>query len=239
MDVMLRHRLRALIGLASLCFAVAAVACGSDDPQPDDEDGEQSAGAGASSGSSGSTSSGVGGSGPGSGPASSSSSGGPASSGSGSGGCTMGLGDACSDCAAASCNALYCSCYGNPACGALAACAAACAAGDTQCAQACLSANPSGISDALTLGDCASSACAQQCPTATALSPCESCAFENCASQMNACVANAECTALIACVQDCGGDDFCNAGCYFDHEGGQDGAQAVQDCVAAPCPACG
>jgi hypothetical protein len=223
--------------LALLCISLTALflACGADDePTPsDDDDDTTSSGSGGSSSSDGGgpASSGAGASG-----ASSSSSGTGASG--GAAGCA-GLGDACSDCAAAQCNELYCTCYDNASCGALVACAQGCAAGDTDCAQSCLSNNQSGISDALLLGNCAATSCAQACPAATTLGACEACAFENCPSQMNTCLADAECTALIQCVQECNGDDLCNYGCVLDHGDGQQAAEAVQSCVAQPCPSCG
>ena len=111
--------------------------------------------------------------------------------------------------------------------------------GDTNCSQSCLSSHPNAAADALLLNHCAATSCAQGCPTATALGACEVCALENCPSQMNTCLANSECMDLIACVTDCNGDDFCNAGCAFDHGDGQNDAEAVQACVQGPCPACG
>ena len=227
-----RSHALALLTSCSLALFGLFAACGSDETSSNDDDDNDTSDTGGSGGSS----SGSGASSSGSGASSSS------SSGSGTGGAMgcAGLGDACSDCAFGACNALYCTCYDNPACGALVACAQTCAPGDTGCAQNCLTQNQAGISDALLLGNCAAGGCAADCPTATVLSPCESCAFTNCEQQMNTCLANAECTALIECVQGCSdGDDICLAGCAIEHGDGQNDAEAVQNCVASPCPECG
>lgn len=146
-----------------------------------------------------------------------------------------GLGDACSDCLFTSCNALYCACYDNATCGALVACTQGCAAGDDGCAQACLTNNQAGISAAALVSDCAATSC-PSCPGVAALGPCEKCLFTSCSAQMNKCLANEECGALIQCAQDCApGDDTCLAFCAFEHSGGTDDGQAVSDCLGASC----
>src|SRR5262245_37260655 len=123
---MLRRMFGLAVVFASLCL-VGAGACGSDEEATDgtsnDDDGAAGSGSGASGGNGG-TDVGPGGGG------SSSSSGSGGSGATGGAGCSMGLGDACSDCAAMSCNALYCACYANPACGTLIACVQMCAPGD-------------------------------------------------------------------------------------------------------------
>lgn len=149
----------------------------------------------------------------------------------------QGLGDPCTDCSAQQCHDLYCGCYDDAVCGALVACAQGCAPNDTACSQACLTANESAISKAALLSDCAAISCSGLCPGATQLVPCEKCAAQSCEAQLNACVANPECTALVECVLACPqGDDFCAGGCYFDHSDGQDDATALQDCTSNACP---
>ena len=226
------------VGSMMVCLLVACAGSESAPADDDDDDddgfheGTGGSSSGASDGGSGNATSGTGAVGP-------SGSSGTGTSTGGMTGCEAGLGDACSDCAAQACSARYCTCYDNPACGSLIACTQSCAVGDANCAQSCMSQNPSGIADALLLNDCAAKSCAQGCPGATALGACEACAIEQCPAQMNTCLSNPECTQLIACVSNCNGDDFCMAGCAFDYGGGQNDAEAVQACVQGPCPACG
>lgn len=220
----------AALAISSLGVGVGVAACGSDSDTTSSSDEGTTAGPGGPS----STASGAGGAGVTSASAGGASGTSSASTGAGRAGC-KGLGDACSDCAAMQCNAQYCACYGNPTCGQLVACVQNCPPGDMGCGQNCLTANEAGITDALLLSDCAAGGCMADCPTAAKLTACEVCALQNCPQQMNKCVANPECTALIQCVEGCMGDDFCNAGCAFDHGDGQTDAQAVQDCTKTPC----
>jgi hypothetical protein len=157
-----------------------------------------------------------------------------------SGGCQS-LGDACSECAFAQCNTLYCACYANASCGVLIDCTAACAPMDDACVQTCLTGNQAGIADALLLGNCAAGACGPSCPTAVALGTCEVCALENCPAQTSTCLANTECAALLDCVLACSpGDTICAGGCLLQHPDGQDDATALQGCTDAACAAaCG
>ena len=154
------------------------------------------------------------------------------SSSSSSTGCA-GLGDACTDCLADKCNATYCACYADLACGSLVQCSQGCA-GDAACNQGCFTNNQAGISEAALLGDCAATNCAA-CPGTAALEPCTKCLFGACPAVMNKCLANAECAALIACAQDCAGDAICQFGCYTDHPDGQSDADGVSTCVQDSC----
>ena len=232
---MLRRR-SWLVPACIFSFAVSGfVACGGDASSSETTD--SSGGSGGSGNNSSTTTSNGGGNSTSTGGGTSTSTG---TGGAGGAGC-KGLGDACSDCAATSCNAAYCTCYANPACGALVACAQNCAAGDAQCGQACLTANQAGISDALLLGDCANTSCTGSCTGTTKLTPCEACAFTNCPTQMNKCLANEECNQLIQCVQACDpGDSICAGGCALQFGGGTNDAQDVQACVDGACAAqCG
>jgi hypothetical protein len=167
------------------------------------------------------------------------STGGTTSSG-GTGGTTnpgcSGLGDACTDCLADKCNATYCACYADPACGSLVQCAQACA-GNADCNQNCFTNNENGISEAALLNNCAATQC-PSCPGTASLSPCELCVFTSCAPQMNTCLANPDCNALLACAQACPMDanyDTCVQNCGFANFGGIDDAQNVSSCVSANC----
>jgi hypothetical protein len=219
----------------SLCFTALMViwaACGSDDPADDGDNVDNT-----TSGQPGS--SGQGGDGAtGAGPSSSGEGGSGASttsSTSGNGGGCVGLGDACSDCAVESCNALYCTCAANSACTTLISCLDGCGS-DQNCSQGCLSATPAGIADAVLLNDCANGSCGSQCPTTQPLDACQKCAAQNCPTQLSACLANPECTPLIECASNCSEDDFfCLSGCADDYGGGQDVAEDLGGCVEGPC----
>lgn len=223
----------------SLCFTALLgvfAACGSDDEGGGSDNIDKSTASGSGAGSSGD-----GGNGASGGEAASGGSGAStvsSSSASGSGGGCVGLGDACSDCAVDACNALYCTCAANTDCTTLIACLDGCA-GNQGCAQNCLSSTPAGISDAVLLNDCASGACGAQCPTTQPLDACQKCAAQMCPQQLSACLANPECTPLIECVTDCGGDFFCQAGCADEYGGGQNVAEDLGGCVEGVCPACG
>ena len=121
-------------------------------------------------------------------------------------------------------------------CGSLVQCSQACA-GNADCNQDCFTNNQNGISEAALLNNCAATQC-PSCPGTSALSPCELCVFTSCSSQMNACLANPDCNALLACVQACPMDanyDACVQDCGFLNFGGIDDAQNVSSCVSANC----
>ena len=216
-----------LLALSVSGFAVAA--CGSDDEIPfGDSDAGGSGGSGSSEGS------GATGATTGEGGETSS----PASSSTGTGGCP-GLGDACTDCEAQSCQETYCACYANPSCVNLAACGAGCAANDLACFQTCWTANPDGISDGALLVDCAASSCSAGCPGLTPLTPCQKCLYQQCPAPMNKCVANADCVALLYCLGACT-NEACYDGCYAQHPGGVEDVTPVGECSQVSCTAaCG
>ncbi|MFO0759248.1 MAG: hypothetical protein U0359_22340 [Byssovorax sp.] len=147
-----------------------------------------------------------------------------------------GLGDACSNCASEKCMAVYCSCYADPQCGGLVQCNTSCQPGDQNCAQNCLNANKNGISEAFLLSDCAASQCAASCPGTSVLDDCQRCLFTSCASQMNNCLSDTDCSELIQCVQQCSpGDSGCQQDCGFQHLGSVDKAMAIQNCSQSQC----
>jgi len=147
------------------------------------------------------------------------------------------LGDACTNCLADKCNALYCTCYDNPACGSLVACTQACAPGDAACNQACFTNNQNGISEAALVNDCGATQCGASCPGTTALDGCSLCLFQSCSAQMNACFGSADCNAIVTCVQGCGGDFFCQGDCYNDpaHQAGQGLVDNLNSCLQDKC----
>ncbi len=156
--------------------------------------------------------------------------------GAGGGPSCPGLGDACTDCTAAQCPATYCACYGNLECSALLQCLQGCAPNDPMCGQTCLTAHEDGISAAFLLGDCAATTCSASCPNATnALTPCQQCLYGSCDIQMNACIANPECTALVSCYQACGANMACQQQCATQHPQGLADAGAVSNCAQASC----
>lgn len=198
-----------------------------------------SGGSGGSTGGSGGSSTATGASGGTTSAGGTTSSGGATSSG-GTGGTTttptcQGLGEPCTDCLAQSCEAQYCACYGDPACGALVQCTQGCAPGDAACNQNCLTNNSSAISEAALLNDCAAANCAS-CPGTAALDGCSKCLFTSCSGAMNACLANVECGAILTCAQGCDpADAFCQFSCYSDHPDGQSAADDVTSCLQNSC----
>lgn len=144
------------------------------------------------------------------------------------------LGDACTACLFDKCNMTYCACYAEPACASLVSCSQGCA-GDPACNQGCFTNNQNGISEAALVNDCAATNCAM-CPGTAALDPCSKCLFGACPDALSKCLANSECAALVTCAQGCGGDAFCQLGCYDDHPAGQNDADAVSSCAQDSCP---
>lgn len=194
--------------------------------------GAGSGGSGGGSTSTGTTTTGAGGAGGGGGMGA----GGGGGTGAGGGPSCPGLGDPCTDCTAAQCPATYCACYGNLECSALLQCLQACPPNDAGCGQTCLTAHENGISAAFLLGDCAATTCSASCPNANnALTPCQQCLYGACDIQMNACIANPECTAVISCYQACAGNMACQQQCTAQHPQGVADAQAVNSCAQASC----
>jgi hypothetical protein len=226
----MRYALFVSVALSMLPF----VGCGSD-AADGPRSGSSSSGTG---GGAGGASEG-GGAGEGGGGASSSSSvGGGGGEGGAGGGMCPSLGDACTACLSTTCEDLYCTCYGNPQCGALITCLDPCSPDDESCLQECLTAHRTGISDAFLLSDCGARGCATPCPGSEAATACEVCLFTSCADDMNRCLANSECSALIQCIADCtSGDDACSQRCALQHAAGIADAQEVGDCSSASCGA--
>jgi hypothetical protein len=152
-----------------------------------------------------------------------------------------GFGDPCTNCTAAQCQATYCDCFNNPDCVALVQCLQGCTPGDAACQQTCFTDNQNGISDSVLLADCVEPNCngPTECNgSGQALGPCEECLFTSCPAEMNTCLANAECYALITCAQACPpGDQACINNCGLMHTGGINDAQGVLNCANNACAA--
>lgn len=147
------------------------------------------------------------------------------------------LGEACSTCELDACPELYCACHGNADCGLYASCVFACETGDAACLQACNTAHPDGITDAVRLNDCAANACPSACADypLLKLTPCQRCLYASCEAAMNTCLADAPCTAILFCLDGCQGDALCENGCYAQHAAGLGKASAVGACAQASC----
>ncbi|WP_437279248.1 hypothetical protein WME90_01450 [Sorangium sp. So ce375] len=146
------------------------------------------------------------------------------------------LGDPCTTCLALRCQESYCACQRSAECAALGNCLLGCAVGDEPCGQVCLTAHRAGISGIFLEGGCAFELCGVQCPSRAPLSACATCRHTGCAAEMNACVADPSCRALLACVDACGADDeACRSQCAVDNEGGMRAAGPVFACEGAQC----
>ncbi|XXX77738.1 hypothetical protein WMF30_03050 [Sorangium sp. So ce134] len=212
--------------------ALLAAACSS---APGGSGGAGGAGAGGSGGAGGTGAGGAGGAG-GSGGAGSTATGG------GAGGeaeyACASLGDPCTTCLALRCQESYCACQRSAECAALGNCLLGCAPGEEPCQQTCMTAHREGISDVSLEGGCAAERCGVQCPSRASLSPCESCRYARCAAEMNACVADPSCRALVACTDACAaGDADCRETCAMAHESGAPAAAEVRACEGAQCTA--
>ena len=164
------------------------------------------------------------------------SSGATTSSGGADGGPTCpGNGDACTGCLSEACASLYCSCYGNLACDKLSQCATACA-GDGICLQTCLTTYKDGISAAYLLSNCSDQECVPACPSnGVTLDACQVCLFTQCVPEMNDCLADPECTPLLACWGGCNGGATCIQNCSMTYAAGVGDAQSVVFCSTASC----
>jgi hypothetical protein len=77
------------------------------------------------------------------------------------------------------------------------------------------------------------------CGLSTGDTTCDSCLDGSCCTENKACVADADCTALIACGNACT-DDACLAGCFSAHPTGVAILETLSTCVETSCSsACG
>lgn len=145
-------------------------------------------------------------------------------------------GDVCTQCLSEQCGAVYCACYEEIHCGGYLQCLGTCMMGDTACYQNCAAVHAPGISAAVLTADCAATTCDASCDFGQALNDCQKCLYTQCDQEMNACIADAECIALIQCIQMCApGDMACGQACVGQHPDGLPEAQAVRDCRIQNC----
>jgi hypothetical protein len=149
----------------------------------------------------------------------------------------MALGDACSNCSFASCNATYCTCEADSECAGLVLCILPCA-GDDSCTEACYVAHGKAIAPAVLVGSCANMNCKAECPGSLQLVPCEICTAQQCPDELNACYGDAACAAIVQCVRnDCAdGDTMCDLKCITANPSGLTEVEALRTCAEAKCP---
>lgn len=178
-------------------------------------------------------------------------SGGAAGGAGGAGGtCGLATGDAtCDACLGASCCAPNAACVGNADCTALVTCMDACR--DDACFGTCLSAHPTGAGLLDTLSSCVETSCSAACggpsspPSGSACgfasgdATCDTCLDTSCCGAANACLADADCTALLDCAEPCA-DDACFSACEAAHPTGATKLGALSTCATTTCgSACG
>lgn len=156
------------------------------------------------------------------------------SGGSSSGGVAGGGGDACEVCADAKCGAQLDACEADAACVALAMCLEQCA--DEACATQCFATNAAGQANLDAADACVVAQCPIECGEASEPTPdpCESCVDTKCQSQIDACLANAQCSGLWGCYDQCQ-DDACWTQCDSQFAAGLPLSDAVDTCVETQC----
>jgi hypothetical protein len=160
----------------------------------------------------------------------------------------------CATCAiTADCGQQYAQCQANPDCNSIVQCVTGCGT-DAGCVQDCASQSPGGAADfeplaACVLCDACPSDCSTQawdCGGASSGSgggtSCDSCVInasvDQCAVQFQDCAADAECTEIVACVQQCGVSFDCAQQCAAQHPGGFAAFEPLAACsVCDACPA--
>ena len=167
------------------------------------------------------------------------------SSGPGGASCGLSTGEAtCDTCLDASCCAQNTACVSNTDCAALIACGDACR--DDACISACMSAHPTGAALLDTLSTCVETSCTTACggpssppPTSacgfgSGNSTCDTCLDTSCCGDANACLGDADCTALIDCAMACT-DATCEAACEAAHPSGTTKMNALSTCANTAC----
>lgn len=144
------------------------------------------------------------------------------------------VGEPCTQCESTTCSQEYCDCYNNGSCVLLSQCALQCDIGDTECYQACWSMYPDGISDAALLTHCAATVCMPECGPFIPLTECQQCLYGRCPEEMNVCISNPDCTALLYCLDECELPG-CENGCYALYPGGLADSGPVGECAQEAC----
>ncbi|HEY8078523.1 MAG TPA: hypothetical protein VIF62_30545 [Labilithrix sp.] len=164
----------------------------------------------------------------------------------GGGGCGLSTGDpTCDTCLDASCCAENTACVSDADCQALLTCGDACT--DDACFNACYSAHPSGAAKLDDLSRCVESSCASQCGGGGPPPPsgstcgfgsgdptCDSCLDTSCCTDADACLGDADCTALLDCGNACA-DDACISACEAAHPSGAKLLDTLSTCVTSTC----
>lgn len=144
------------------------------------------------------------------------------------------VGDPCTICESTQCPDAYCDCFNNGSCVLLAQCVAGCEIGDVVCNQACWTQYPEGISDGAILTHCAGTTCMSDCGAYVPLTECQQCLYTECPQEMNTCVSNPECSALLACLDACE-NPGCENTCYTVHPDGLADSGPVGECAQDAC----
>jgi hypothetical protein len=132
--------------------------------------------------------------------------------GAGGGSSCEGLGDACTECAVSSaCEGAYCDCLASAECSGIWACTIGCS--DAACVDDCEMSYAGGYAEFLLFASCLGHECSGQCGGVGPLGGCAECLLGDCESEVEACVADADCNQYLDCVQACT-DGGCSAACY-------------------------
>jgi hypothetical protein len=142
----------------------------------------------------------------------------------------------CDQCMVAKCSDAYCGCAQSPDCISIVGCAEKCQKGSFDCVMSCYVGHGAGASVFALSVDCAGTTCQAACPTGQALDACTQCSAQKCAKELDACVGDAECNALLQCVFAYPkGDQGCAQNCGFEHLGAVSTAQDLQGCTNKEC----
>ncbi len=125
------------------------------------------------------------------------------------------LGDPCTACAAPTCSAAYCTCYGDHDCAGVLSCLDGCGPLDSSCQDGCYAGHTTGIAEAIALTDCMARQCTSACPGAIPQTNCQECLATMAASDLDQCFADSACVAWFHCFLGCS-DTACEANCMAD-----------------------
>lgn len=165
-------------------------------------------------------------------------------SGSGAAGaCGLATGEpTCDACLDTSCCAENTACVSDADCTALLTCGDACT--DDACIASCMTAHPTGAALLDTLSTCMEGSCSIACggapssPSACGFGSgdptCDSCLDTSCCADANACLGDADCTALLQCAEPCT-DDACVSACEAAHPTGAAKISALSTCAGTAC----
>lgn len=145
-------------------------------------------------------------------------------------------GGVCPTCLSTGCPEVFCACQEEPHCFGYLECLGTCIEGPPDCAQSCAAVHEPGITAAILVADCSATTCAGDCMFGEPLNDCQKCTYGACPDEMNACIADAECLAVIACFKECPeGDTPCYQACASAHPDGFAVFKPARDCQKAAC----